>query len=87
MTIENKLGIDDTLKLAHEEERLTKKRAIELYDKKILDSFEIGTFAGLKDTWLFVSGRVPLRRKATHCQYCERTFPLRSSSISRRRPA
>ena len=49
MTIENKLGIDDTLKLAHEEERLTKKRALELYDKKILDSFEIGTFAGLKD--------------------------------------
>ena len=35
--------------LAHEEERLTKKRALELYDKKILDSFEIGTFAGLKD--------------------------------------
>lgn len=49
MTIENMLGIDDTLKLAHEEERLTKKRALELYDKKILDSFEIGTFAGLKD--------------------------------------
>ena len=49
MTIENKLGIDDTLKLANEEERLTKKRALELYDKKILDSFEIGTFAGLKD--------------------------------------
>ena len=49
MTIENKLGIDDTLKLAHEEERLTKKRALELYDKKILDSVEIGTFAGLKD--------------------------------------
>ena len=49
MTIENKLGIDDTLKFAHEEERLTQKRALELYDKKILDSFEIGTFAGLKD--------------------------------------
>ena len=49
MTLENKLGIDDTLELAREEERLTKKRALELYDKKILDSFEIGTFAGLKD--------------------------------------
>lgn len=36
MTIENKLGIDDTLKLAHEEERLTKKCALELYDKKSL---------------------------------------------------
>ena len=37
------------MELAHEEERLTKKRALELFDKNILDSFEVGTFAGLKD--------------------------------------
>ena len=49
MALENKLGINDALELAHEEERLTKKRALELYDKKLLDSFEVGTFAGLKD--------------------------------------
>jgi len=49
MTLENKLGINDALELAHEEERLTKKRALELFDKNILDSFEVGTFAGLKD--------------------------------------
>ena len=48
MTLENKLGINDALELAHEEERLTKKRALELFDKNILDSFEVGTFAGLK---------------------------------------
>ena len=36
-------------KMAHEEERLIKKRALELYDKKILDSFEVGTFAVLKE--------------------------------------
>jgi cell filamentation protein len=49
MTLENKLGINDALKLAHEEECLTKKYAFELFDKNILDSFEAGTFAGLKD--------------------------------------
>ena len=49
MTLENKLGINDAWELAHEEERLTKKRALELFDKNILDSFEVGTFAGLKD--------------------------------------
>ncbi len=49
MALENKLGINDALELAREEERLTKKRALELYDKKLLDSFEVGTFAGLKD--------------------------------------
>ncbi|MBO6290896.1 MAG: Fic family protein [Selenomonas sp.] len=41
--------MNDALELAHEEERLTKKRAPELFDKNILDSFEVGTFAGLKD--------------------------------------
>ncbi len=49
MAIENKLGIEDALELAHAEERLSKKRALELYDKNILASFEVGTFAGLRD--------------------------------------
>ena len=49
MTLENKLGINDALELAHEEERLTKKCALGLFDKNILDSFEVGNFAGLKD--------------------------------------
>ena len=44
----NKLDIIDAQDFAHEEERLTKKRALELYDNKILDNFEAGTFAGLK---------------------------------------
>ena len=48
MTLENKLGINDALKLAHEEERLTKKHTLELFDKNILDSFEVGTFAASK---------------------------------------
>ena len=46
MALQNKLGIMDSIELAHEEERLTKKRDLELYDKKILDCFEVGTFAG-----------------------------------------
>ena len=49
MTIENKLGITDSLTLAHTEERLSKKRALELYDKNLLKTFEVGTFAGLKE--------------------------------------
>ena len=48
MDVNNKLGIEDSLYLAHEEERLTKKRALELYDKRMLYEFEVGTFAGLK---------------------------------------
>ena len=48
MPLENKLGISDARDLAHEEERLTKTRALELYDKGLLSTFETGTFAGLK---------------------------------------
>lgn len=48
MALDNKLGISDARELAHEEERLTKKRALELYDNKILDTFEVGTYAGLQ---------------------------------------
>ena len=48
MALENKLGITDSIELAHREAQLTKKRAQELYDKHILDTFEVGTFAGLQ---------------------------------------
>ncbi len=47
VTLENKLGIADPIELAHREEQLTKKRAQELYDKHILETFEVGTYAGL----------------------------------------
>lgn len=47
MTLENKLGIKNDVELAREEERLTKLRALELYDTGLLGTFEVGTFAGL----------------------------------------
>lgn len=47
MTLENKLGIINSVELAHEEELLTKRRALELYDNKLLGTFEVGTFDGL----------------------------------------
>ena len=47
MTLENKLGIVSDVELAREEERLTKLRALELYDTGLLGTFDVGTFAGL----------------------------------------
>ena len=49
MVLKNKLGITDSSKLAQEEEKITKKRALELFDKKIIENFEIGTFKGLQE--------------------------------------
>lgn len=45
--LENKLGIENDVELAREEERLTKQRALELFEDGLLSSFEVGTFAGL----------------------------------------
>ena len=49
MALKNKLGITDSAKLAGEEEKITKKKALELFDKKIIDTFEVGTFKGLQE--------------------------------------
>ncbi len=47
MALENKLGITDSSELAREEERISKKKAIELYDKGLLDRLETGKFSAL----------------------------------------
>ena len=44
MILENRLGITEGSKLAQEEERITKKRALELFDKGILKNIGLGTF-------------------------------------------
>ena len=49
MALDNKLWITDSTRLAQEEEKITKKKALELFDKKIIDTFEIGTFKGLQE--------------------------------------
>lgn len=47
MVLENKLGIADSVKLAWAEERISKVKALELFEKGLLDGFEVGTFRGL----------------------------------------
>lgn len=46
--LDNKLNITDSAELARIEEKISKQRALELFEKKILDTFEVGTFNGLK---------------------------------------
>ena len=47
MVLENKLGITDSSELARKEEMISKKKALELFEKGILDSLEAGTFKTL----------------------------------------
>ena len=45
--LENKLGINSQVELAKEEERITKLKSIELFEKGILNSNKVGTFESL----------------------------------------
>ncbi len=47
MALENKFGITDSAELARTEEKISKTKALELFEKGLLDQFEVGTFKGL----------------------------------------
>ena len=47
MFLKNKLGINNEIEFAKEEERITKLKAIELFETGKLEEFEVGTFQGL----------------------------------------
>ena len=48
MVLENKLGITNSPELAEAEEKISKKKAIELFENGILDKLEAGKFESLK---------------------------------------
>ena len=52
--LENKLGITSSIELAKEEERITKIKALELFDSNKIEEFEIGTFKGLSSIHNFL---------------------------------
>ena len=54
MALENKLGITDSAELAREEERISKMRAIELFESGFLSSLAQGTFAALSKIHAFL---------------------------------
>ena len=48
MALENKLGLTSSADLAREEERISKKKAVELFEKGILDNLPAGKFSTLQ---------------------------------------
>lgn len=47
IALENKLNITDSVELARMEEKISKTKALELFENNMLDTFEVGTFNGL----------------------------------------
>ena len=58
MILQNKLGLTNEAELARAEEKLSKTRALELYDTGLLDPFEVGTFKGLAAIHKYLFGDV-----------------------------
>lgn len=54
MALENKLNITDSAELAREEERISKTRAIELFDGNFLSTLKAGSFEALSKIHAFL---------------------------------
>lgn len=52
--LENKLGITNEVELAKEEEKITKLKALKLFDTDKINEFEVGTFNGLSQIHKFL---------------------------------
>ena len=48
MALENKLGLTNSADLAREEERISKKKAVELFESGVLDTLDADKFSALK---------------------------------------
>ena len=58
MVLENKLRITDAAELAREEERISKLKALELFEKGLLDTYPVGTFEGLAMIHAYLFGEI-----------------------------
>lgn len=58
MVLENKLGLTDSSELAREEERISKKKAVELFESGTIDTFDVGTFSALQKIHSYLFGDI-----------------------------
>ena len=58
MALENKLGLTSSTDLAREEERISKKKALALFENGTLDKLEAGTFSALQTIHQYLFGEI-----------------------------
>ena len=58
MILENKLGLTNPSELAREEERISKKKAVELFESGMIDTFDVGTFSALQKIHKYLFGDI-----------------------------
>lgn len=74
--LENKLGITNASELFEAEEKITKKKALELFENGMLNTLETGKFSSLKaihkylfDEIYFFAGEVRTVRQLPFCTF------------------
>ena len=55
LLLKKKLGISDLTELSHTEEKISKSKALLLFENGLLDAFEVGTFKGLSQNFCLAS--------------------------------
>ena len=58
MALANKLGLTDSGELSRQEERISKKKAVELFDRGGLDALVPGSFAALAEIHRYLFGEI-----------------------------
>ena len=58
MALENKLGITSSAELAETEEKISKKKAAELFENGYLENLEAGTYKALAEIHRFLFGEI-----------------------------
>ena len=58
MVLQNKFGIKNSAELARVEEKISKTRALELFESGIINTLEIGKFSGLSKIHEFLFGEI-----------------------------
>lgn len=58
MVLENKLGITDSSELARVEEKISKKKALQMFESGLLDTLEVRTFKALSEIHKCLFGEI-----------------------------
>ncbi len=58
MALKNRLGITDSAELARVEEKISKEKALELFETHLLDTFEAGKFTSLASIHRYLFGEI-----------------------------
>ena len=82
MALENKLGITNSAELAREEERISKKKAVELFESGALDKLAPGRFASLQAIHKALFENIYDFAGTAHGESGKGQFPLCAADVS-----